>query len=309
MNWLRTQTTGLYNTWSSVKDTKNMKLFLGEKWYLDLPDGDRLCLLVNVPNTAITKDDVIVVVHGLAGAATDPSVVHIAEKFLSEGHIVVRVNLRGSGHGAGLAKNIYHAGHDIDFESVVAAVAERFNDKRVVLVGMSLSCNMMFRYLAKNLDAPVSRALALSPVVDLPIASQKLSHAYLGMINKSVLSFLKSYFVKRKRAFADTTVPDWDRIKKFYEFDELYIAPLFGFKSVADYYSSTTALPLIGDVKTPWTAVLSLDDPIAVSEKRIFKKKFAKNTIVLPSGGHLYFKKYGGLGEVAYKVFSQNNNS
>jgi predicted alpha/beta-fold hydrolase len=302
---LRTYTTGLYHTWKSTLDNKSMKLFLGEKCYVDLPDGDRLCLLINYPEQKDLSKELIIAIHGLAGAATDPSVVSVAEKFLSEGHVVVRMNLRGSGHGAGLARNIYHAGRDDDMAQVVEAVSVLFPEYKISMVAMSLSSNMMFRYLAKNPENIIQRAIAMSPVVDLPMASRKLSHAYFGMINKSVLSMLKSYFVKRKRAFADTTVPDWTKIKKFYHFDRDFVAPQFGFENVNDYYKSATAIPFIPEIRTPWKAVISLDDPIAVSEKHLFKKNFSRNTIILPSGGHLYFKNFGGLGEVAYNTFDK----
>lgn len=279
-----------------------MKLFLGEKWIVDLLDGDQLCLLVNYPEGA-PKKELILVVHGLAGAATDPSVVNVAEKFLSEGHIVVRMNLRGSGHGAGLARKIYHAGRDEDFLEVVNALLKRFPSNTISIVGMSLSSNMMFRYLAKNPNAPVERAVALSPVVDLKVASKKLSSAYLGMINKAVLNVLKSYFTKQKRAFGEIPTPDWSKIKRFHQFDSLYVAPMFGFKSADEYYNTATAIPYIPEIRTPWKAVVTLDDPIAVSEKKIFKDNFSKNAIVFPSGGHLYLKNRGGIGEVAYQSF------
>lgn len=302
MSLLRTYTTGIYNTWQAVSDAKKLKLFLGEKWFLKLADGDVLCLLVNEPLENI-KNHVVIVIHGLAGAAMDPSVVAVTQKFLTQGYHVVRMNMRGSGHGAGYAKQIYHAGKDDDFEAVVNAVSARYPAMQVSMIAMSLSSNMMFRYLARSEAQILNRAVALSPVIDLKRSSNRISSAYMGMVNKTVMSLLKSYFVKRKRAFADTSVPDWQRIKKLYQFDELFIAPELGFKSARDYYESSTALPFIGEAKVPWRAVISLDDPIAISEKKIFPGKFPKNSVILQSGGHLYLKKHGGLGEVALRTF------
>lgn len=304
MSWLRTQTTGLYNTWKSTQDNKNMKLFLGAKWFVTLPDGDQLCLLVNEP-TQCSQEEIVIVIHGLAGAATDPSVVNVAEKFLQMGHRVVRMNLRGSGHGAGYAKNIYHAGRDEDILAVVNAVSEKYPDQRVSIVSMSLSSNMLFRYLAQNPSNPITRAVALSPVIDLKNSSKQLSHAYMGMINKTVLSMLKSYFTKRKRAFADTIVPDWSKIRRLYHFDEQIVVQNFSYSSLDEYYTEASALRFIPNIKTPWRAVITLDDPIAVSEKKIFRLNYLDKTCVYKDGGHLYMKKHGGLGEVAYKSFSK----
>ncbi len=304
MSVLRTYTTGFYNTLMSAAEAKKLKLFLGEKWMLTLPDGDKLCLLVNEPIVE-AKNEVIVVVHGLAGAATDPSAVAVAQKFLSEGYHVVRMNMRGSGHGAGYARNIYHAGRDEDLDAVVQAVKARYPLFPLSMVAMSLSANIMFRYLANDKTKIVQRSVALSPVIDLEPASKRLSNIYFGLVNKNVMSILKSYFVKRQRAFSDTKVPNWKIINKMDAFDELFIAPELGFKNAKEYYSTMTALPLIKNIEHPWRVVLSLDDPIAFSEKKFFSKEFPNNSTILRSGGHLFMKKQGGLGEVAFKSFKQ----
>jgi predicted alpha/beta-fold hydrolase len=305
MSVLRTYTTGFYNTLLFAAEARKLKLFHGEKWMLDLPDGDRLCLLINEPEQKV-KNHVVIVVHGLAGAAMDPSTVSIAQKFLEEGYHVVRMNLRGAGGGAGHARNIYHAGRDGDLESVVHACAARFPGFEISMIAMSLSSNMLFRYLAtKESAALLSKSIALSPVIDLEPGSKRVSNAYFGLVNKAVMSMLKSYFIKRKRAFADTSVPDWNIIRKMDEFDELFIAPELGFKNAKDYYAATTALPLLNQIDKPWHIVLSLDDPIAYSEKKIFAKQYPKNSTILRSGGHLFMKKHGGLGEVAFKSFSE----
>jgi len=304
MSVFRTYTTGFYNTLKFASEAKSLRLFQGEKWILDLPDQDKLCLYINTP-AEDSKKHVIIVIHGLAGAAMDPSVVSVTEKFLKEGYPVVRMNLRGSGAGAGLARHFYHAGRDEDLVSVVKGVLERFPGHSISMVGMSLSSNIMFRYLAKEKSSKLSCAIALSPVIDLQSGSEKLSSVYFGMINNVVLSILKSYFIKRKRAYNDVNLPDWNVIKKMWQFDDLFIAPECGFKNAEEYYSATSALPYLKSIKANWKAVLCLDDPIASAEKKFLPRDFPDNSVILPSGGHLYMGKYGGLGEVAYKIFKE----
>jgi predicted alpha/beta-fold hydrolase len=87
-----------------------------------LPDGDRLLVLESTPPGWEGTRPTAMLVHGLAGCAEAPYMVRLASHLLAMGIRVVRVNLRGSGRGFGLARGIYHAGRSDDLREVVASV-------------------------------------------------------------------------------------------------------------------------------------------------------------------------------------------
>ncbi len=300
MSLIRTYTSGIWNTVGSAYEMQKKSRYLGELWHLKLSDGDTLCSLINYPTEEKFKQ-IIVVVHGLAGSALEPTSVSVAKKFVSMGYPVIRVNLRGAGHGAGLSKHIYHAAND-DIEIVIQELRKKYPGYQITLVCMSLSGNLMFRYLSTKGSLQIKNAIALSPVVDVSSASRSVSSAYWGIINKSVLQTLKKYFYKRLKSFPQIKSPDWKQIKTLYDLDNKFVCQELGLRNAEEYYEYASALPLLDKAHVPWKVVLALDDPISTKEKKIFKK-YKENSIWLPHGGHLYFKNSGGQGEVAFKAF------
>ncbi len=302
MSLLRTYTSGIWNTVGSALEMRTKSRFMGDLWHLKLTDGDSICSLLNFPHVELHKQ-VIVIVHGLAGSALEPTSVSVAKKFLSEGYPVIRVNLRGAGQGAGLSKNIYHAAKDDDIEYIVQEVSKKFPEYKITLVCMSLSANLMFRYLASKNSLLLKNAIALSPVVDVASASRSVSNAYWGTINKSVLRTLKKYFYKRSKNYPQLRSPDWSLINTLYDLDNLFVCHELGLKNAKEYYEYSSSVSLLAKANVPWKIVLALDDPISISEKVIFKK-FKANSLLFPQGGHLYFKKLGGQGELAFRALS-----
>src|SRR6202012_1092777 len=73
-----------------------------------LPDGDRLLVLESTPPAWDATQPTAMLVHGLAGCAEAGYMVRSGSRLAGLGIRVVRVNLRGSGRGFGLARGIYH---------------------------------------------------------------------------------------------------------------------------------------------------------------------------------------------------------
>src|SRR5262245_31472343 len=75
---------------------------------LALPDGDRLVLHDSVPPGWAPGGRVALVLHGLGGCHGSPHVARMARRLLHAGLRVVRLDLRGAGRGAALARRAYH---------------------------------------------------------------------------------------------------------------------------------------------------------------------------------------------------------
>ena len=81
-----------------------------------------------------------VLVHGLAGCADANYVVRVSRLLLELGIRVVRVNLRGSGDGFGLARQIYHAGRSDDLRQVVRWLHARAPGSPIALDRLLAGC-------------------------------------------------------------------------------------------------------------------------------------------------------------------------
>ena len=89
-----------------------------------LPDGDALIALDDRPSAWMVGDPAILMMHGLGGSARNAFLVRVAAKLVQRGARVFRLNLRGCGAGAGLARLPYHAGRSGDLKAAVAAAIE-----------------------------------------------------------------------------------------------------------------------------------------------------------------------------------------
>ncbi len=97
-----------------------------------LPDGDRLLVLESVPEGWEPRMPAAVLVHGLAGCADANYMGRLSQRLIALGIRVVRMNLRGSGDGFGLARQIYHAGRSDDLRSgrpLAARTDRRLSDR------------------------------------------------------------------------------------------------------------------------------------------------------------------------------------
>ena len=72
------------------------------------------------------------------------------------------------------------------------------------------------------------------------------------------------------------------------EFDEVYTAPVAGYKNSDDYYLSCSAKNFLEDIAVPTTILCAMDDPFV--EPSIFKSVRMSSTIELNTpeyGGHM----------------------
>jgi hypothetical protein len=59
---------------------------------------------------------------------------------------------------------------------------------------------------------------------------------------------------------------DFDQIRNFHQFDNLYTAPLHGFRDAMDYWNRCSALPHLKDIRVPSLIVNAADDPFLSSD-------------------------------------------
>jgi predicted alpha/beta-fold hydrolase len=85
-----------------------------------------------------------------------------------------------------------------------------------------------------------------------------------------------------------------NRAQTLYDFDDAVTAPVHGFADAHDYYSRSSSLQYLADIRTPTLLLSSFDDPFLPSEVLDAVAIVARsNTSLLaefwPSGGHVGF--------------------
>jgi predicted alpha/beta-fold hydrolase len=82
------------------------------------------------------------------------------------------------------------------------------------------------------------------------------------------------------------------QVRSIEQFDDLYVAPAFGFASANDYYAKASSLPFIGRIRIPTLIIHAEDDPFIPFEP-LRDPSIAANPYVLliapERGGHVAF--------------------
>ena len=88
--------------------------YRAEQREVTLPDGDRIVLHDDCPAGWQSGQRAALLIHGLAGSHQSGYMQRIAHKLQARGVRAFRMDLRGCGAGAGLARLPYHSGRSED---------------------------------------------------------------------------------------------------------------------------------------------------------------------------------------------------
>jgi len=263
-----------------------------------LVDGDLLAVHENVPPGWRDGQGIVILVHGLGGSHRSGYILRLAKRFLQHGCRVLRVDLRGAGAGAGLARRTYHAGCSGDLRAVVLDVHQRDPGSEMVLVGMSLGGNIVLKLAGEAASDPVPglRAVAaVGPPIDLERCAFLMSRR----------PFYDRYFARNlvkqvrwhQRHFPEVSLPQFPRRLIMRQFDDLLTAPRWGFTDALDYYRRASALPVLSQVRVPAFILTARDDPFIAVES--FEDLAGVNGLevhIAEHGGHLGFLGRDGAG-------------
>ena len=207
----------------------------------------------------------LVVVHGLAGSCDSSYVRRFTARAAAAGLSTLRINLRGAD---GRTADFYHAGLDADLAAVLAAPRlARFD--RVLLVGFSLGGHLVLRRLAGGPDPRVAAAVAICAPLDLDRGAAALDAPRNFLYRGYLLHGLRRLAdgVERRRPGSLAADRRTRRaVRTIRRWDDLVVAPRWGFDSAEDYYARASVAPRLGAVTVPTWILLAERDPMVPKE-------------------------------------------
>ncbi len=262
-----------------------------------LPDGDRLLVLETTPPCWETTHPTAMLVHGLAGCAEAAYMVRLGVRLAGMGIRVVRVNLRGSGRGFGLARGIYHAGRSDDLRAVVAWIRRRDEPSPIAAVGFSLGANLVLKLAAESGEESdgsglrsVKRdcVLAANPPIDLAACARRMRDLDNRIYDWNFARWLRRMVGRLHRRFPDLGPPRLAGVRTLYAFDDRYTAPRGGFASADDYYRRCSVAGSLDRIAVPGLIVHAMDDPFIPHEPFLRAARQPGLTLELVRhGGHM----------------------
>jgi len=258
-----------------------------------LPDGDHLVLHDSVPPRWRPGGRVALLVHGLGGTANSAHVGRVGRQLHDAGLRVVRLNLRGAGTGAGLARRRYHGGCSQDVRAAAEEIQRWAPGSPLLLIGFSLGGNIALKLAGEAVGHPVpalERVAVVAPPIDMAYCAAVIAEPRNRLYEVYFLTVLLQQQRDWRRLLPDLpplVVPQPLTMRRY---DELYVAPPWGFANVDDYHRHASSGPLIPCIQVPTLILTARDDPfISAAPFEELKVPDHVEVRIERYGGHLGF--------------------
>jgi predicted alpha/beta-fold hydrolase len=229
---------------------------------LTTPDGDFIDVDTQ-PGRAGAP--MLVLFHGLEGSSRS----HYAEAFAHHAgqlgwHFAVP-HFRGCSGQLNLAPRAYHSGDHEEVGWMLAQLRAKHN-ATLYAAGVSLGGNALLRWAEEAGDsagALVRAAAAVSSPLDLAAGGHAIGRGFNRLVYTRV--FLRTMKPKALAKLAQHPGL-FDRAKlvaarTLYEFDDVFTAPLHGFRDVDDYWTRASSKPHLAAIRIPTLVINAANDP------------------------------------------------
>ena len=268
-----------------------------ERW--NTPDGDFIDVDFQDAPAAAPQRPLLVLFHGLEGSSRS----HYAEAFATyaaaRGMDFAVPHFRGCSGELNLAPRAYHSG---DYEEIgwilgrLRARHDAAGGGPLLAAGVSLGGNALLRWAEEaGMDAArtVSAVASVCAPLDLAAGGNAIGRGFNRLVYTRM--FLKTMKPKALAKLAQhpglfdrgamLAAPD------LYTFDNIFTAPLHGFRDTDDYWTRGSAKPHLHAIRIPALVVNAINDPFVPAASLPRQREVGRHvTLWQPAhGGHVGF--------------------
>ena len=237
-----------------------------ERW--TTPDGD----FIDVDFLDAASEGprpLLVLFHGLEGSSRS----HYAEAFaaiaLEKGWHYAVPHFRGCSGEINLAPRAYHSGDFEEIGWILARLRERH--EFVLAVGVSLGGNALMRWVEEagsEASKLVQATASVSAPLDLAAGGAAIGRGFNRLVyTRMFLSTMKPKALAKLAQHPGLF--DRERLlaaNDLHAFDNVFTAPLHGFRDTDDYWTRGSAKPHLHTVRIPALVVNAANDPFVPAE-------------------------------------------
>lgn len=257
----------------------------------ELLDGD----FIDVDHVDGPPDAPLVVLfHGLEGSSASHYASALMRRVRAEGWRGAVPHFRGCSGEPNRLPRAYHSG---DADEVALVLGRMAGDGRAPLfaAGVSLGGNALLKWLGRARGAArthVTAAAAVCAPVDLVAAGAALRTGFNTVYTRAFLRTLKPKALAMLERFPGLFDPHaLRRARNFDVFDDVFTAPLHGFRDVRDYWTRASSKPDLAHIEVPTLVLNPRNDPF-LPARFLPDVRDVSPCVVLeqpPAGGHVGF--------------------
>ena len=236
-----------------------------ERW--TTPDGDFVD--VDRQHASHGARPLLVLFHGLEGSSQS----HYAQAFADwaaehDVHLALP-HFRGCSGELNLAPRAYHSGDHAEIDWLLRRLRTQHRQsggQQLLAAGVSLGGNALMRWAGEHGAQAALSADAVASICS-PLDLTESGRAIGRGFNRQVYTrmFLRTMKPKALAKLAQHPgLFDAQKLlaaRDLYEFDDVFTAPLHGFKNTDDYWRRASAKPLMGAIGVPALALNACNDP------------------------------------------------
>jgi predicted alpha/beta-fold hydrolase len=233
--------------------------------------------------------------HGLEGSTQSQYVQAFAATARALGWAFAMPHFRGCSGELNLAPRAYHSG---DYEEIGWMLA-RFRAAHqgpMLAAGVSLGGNALMRWAEESgaeAGKTLTAAAAICSPLDLAAAGRAIGEGFSRLVYTRM--FLKTMVPKALRKLDQHPgLFDGERLREvrdLYEFDNLFTAPLHGYRDTEDYWARASAKPHLQRIRIPALLLNARNDPFVPAESLPQAGQVGDHVTLWqpPHGGHVGF--------------------
>ncbi len=245
---------------------------------------------------SLPRKRMLVVFHGLEGSSKSHYAQALAHWAREQGMACAVPHFRGCSGEVNRAPRAYHSGDFQEIDWILRRMKARRPDIQLIVVGVSLGGNALMRW-AQEMGASASNIVSAVASVCSPLDLAAAGHAIGTGLNRLIYTrmFLNTMIPKAMERLAlHPQLFDEQALKSsrdLYAFDNIFTAPLHGFKNTEDYWARASAKLRMAEIQIPALALNARNDPFMPASSLPQMGKVGKHvTLWQPKqGGHVGF--------------------
>lgn len=229
---------------------------------LRTPDGDALEVHSLESRAGAPR---VLLLHGLEGSVRSHYVGGVFMQAHARGWGASLVTFRGCGDAANEAKRFYHSGETTDVQFAFDALRARWPDSPWFAMGVSLGGNVLLKWMGEHTgpsEDQVRAAAAVSVPYDLEAGARHIGRSGMRVYDRNFLRSLRRKALVKLQRYPGLF--DRQRLhdaRTVYDFDDVVTAPVHGFADAHDYYTRSSAIRFLRDIRVRTLLLSSRDDP------------------------------------------------